>query len=104
MRCIAPLFASLCLVAVKAQAQIPAHIQAEMQFLVGDWTTDARFNDVVQKGRYSAQWAPDKQCLILNIRQGDFAGTGIAGWDPATKEWVETWYRADGARVEVRTS
>ena len=52
------------------------------------------------------RWAPGGHCLIITWSGkqtgADVHASGICGWNPATKEIVETWHLSDGNWNEVR--
>ena len=83
--------------------ELPKKALEEMAFLVGDWEESGTFNGEEFKGTYSARWAPGKHCLILKgYSEGSVAAhaSGIGGWSPDRKQYVEHWYVSSG---EVRT-
>ena len=84
--------------------QVPKKILDEMQFLVGEWETEGTYQGADFRGTYAATSAPGKHCLIMNSKSSAMTATGVNGWDPTTKDIVETWYRTDGFRIEQRFS
>ena len=84
-------------------AGIPESFKANVGQLVGQWTTEGKYNGEAFQGLYSAAWNDDQTCLLLTS-SGEVGARldGIGGWDPAGDEYVETWYRTDGVRFEQR--
>lgn len=86
----------------QTRVKVPEKVLAEMKFLVGTWETEGKLLNQAFKGSATIRWAPGKHCLISNVKSDLMTATAIVGWDPTTKEIVETWYRADGFRIEQR--
>lgn len=86
--------------AEKALPNVPATTIAHFERLLGDWTVDGKVNDEAIKATYSAKWAPGEHMLICTMTwsgpEGDSLGTGINGWDGATKEIVTSEFWNDG--------
>lgn len=106
-RCVVPILylALACLPSVcrgQTEVKVPADVLAQMAFLVGDWETEGKLLDQPFKGKASLSWAPGRQCLISHGESNLMTLSGIVGWDPTTKEIVETYYRTDGIRIEQR--
>jgi hypothetical protein len=81
------------------KVEVPKEALQEMAFLVGEWEAKGTFNDKEISGTYSAQWAPGKHCLRLAIHWKDATSShasGIGGWSPDQKQYVEYWFTSDG--------
>jgi hypothetical protein len=74
----------------------------EIGFMAGYWETTGTFAGTEFKGTSRRSWAPNKLCLVMHGSSNVMKSTGIIGWDPVTKEIVETWHNGLGARVELR--
>jgi hypothetical protein len=70
--------------------------------LAGVWEEEGTFSGDPFKGKSQREWNPGKCCLIMHTESNRAPASGITGWDPKTNEIVETWYTADGVRVELR--
>jgi hypothetical protein len=93
---------SLCL--GQADVKVPGNVLSEMGRRVGTWETEGKYLGQDFKGSTIVSWAPGKHCLVAHTKSQLMAATGIIGWDPATNEIVETWYRPNGIRIENRIS
>jgi hypothetical protein len=72
-----------------------------MTCLVGEWETSVSFNGEKFVGKYSAKWAPGKHCLILSSSLDNDASShasGVGGWSPDRKQYVEHWFTSDGTK------
>jgi hypothetical protein len=85
------------------EVQVPKEALQEMAFLVGEWKVKGTFNGEEMSGTYSAKWAPGKHCLILTSSWSAHA-SGIGGWSPDRKQYVEYWYAANGNKRTFRYS
>jgi hypothetical protein len=83
--------------------EVPKEALKEMAFLVGEWDAKGTFNGEEVSGTYSAKWAPGRHCLILTSSWNGHA-SGIGGWSPDRKQYVEFWYGADGNSRTFRYS
>lgn len=86
----------------QTDVKVPANVLAEMERRVGTWETEGKYLGQDFKGSTKVTWAPGKYCLFVHTKSDRAAATGIVGWDPATNEIVETWYRPNGIRIENR--
>jgi len=98
---VALLMMSSATVRAQEQVDVPERALHEMSLLVGEWEVEATTNGKQAKGTYSAKWASGKHCLILansvKNREGlTLCASGIGGWSPNRKQYVETWYTSDG--------
>jgi len=75
---------------------VPDKALNEMAFLVGEWAVKGTLNGQEMTGTYSAKWAPGKHCLILASTWSAQA-SGVGGWSPDRKQYVEYWYVSDGS-------
>lgn len=65
------------------------------------------FNGKEASGAYSAAWAPGRHCLRLTAQWAGAASaqsSGIGGWSPDEKQYVEHWYASDGTSHTFRYS
>jgi hypothetical protein len=85
------------------KVEVPAEALKEMSFLVGEWESQGTFNGEEMSGTYSAKWAPGRHCLILTSSWNGHA-SGIGGWSPDRKQYVEYWYGSDGNNRTFRYS
>ncbi len=84
------------------KVDVPKEALQEMAFLVGQWETKGTANGEAISGTYSAQWAPGKHCLILRLdwsSGSQVSQSGIGGWSPDQKQYVERWYFSDGTEL-----
>ncbi len=84
--------------------EVPKEALQEMSCLVGEWETSVSLNGEKLVGEYSAEWAPGKHCLILSSSlSGDEAthASGVGGWSPDRKQYVEHWFTSDGVNRTV---
>lgn len=88
--------------AAQTEVKVPEAVLAEMEYLVGEWETEGTVLGRPHTGTATINWVPGKHCLISNATSNLMTATAIVGWDPATNEIVETWYRTDGVRIEQR--
>lgn len=86
------------------ESGVPTPIREAMSGLVGTWQVAGEVDGTSWSGKYTCQWNAGKNCLILNMEYLGLHSTGISGWNPSTRELVETWYRSDGVSVEHRFS
>lgn len=84
--------------------KLPDEIRNQMNFVVGDWTFNAKENDKSTTGFYSARWASEGTCLKLTFRSDTHNSTGLGSWDPVSNELVETWTGPATGRLELRFS
>lgn len=107
MKCLMIAMALLTTSSVVARAQekvdVPKEALQEMAFLVGNWESKGTFDGEQMSGTYSAAWAPGKHCLILTSSLNPPA-SGIGGWSPDRKQYVEYWFAADGNKRTIRYS
>lgn len=92
------------LAAEPAEAKIPENVRAAMTFLVGEWQAEGSSNDLTFTSTETVRWAPGGHCVIKTLKGSFYNGTCLGGWDPSTKEYVETWYLTEGVRIENRYS
>lgn len=104
----AALLMATCAVAMaQNKVEVPKEALQEMAFLVGDWEARGTANGEEISGTYSARWAPGKHCLILRF---DWTGesrvnqSGVGGWSPDLKQYVEHWFISDGRVLTCRFS
>lgn len=82
--------------------KVPANVQAEMAYLVGEWDYTAIENGKKFQGRYTARWAPGKQGLWMTFVSKIHNDFGVSAWDPETGEMVENWYGPTEGRLVLR--
>ncbi len=82
--------------------KVPAKVQAEMAYLVGEWDYTAIENGKTFEGHYTARWAPGKQGLWMTFVSKIHNDFGVSAWDPETGEMVENWYGPTEGRLELR--
>ena len=90
------------IVFAQAEVKLPPAISAELEYLTGSWQTEGLFGGRPSKGEFRGEWAPGKFCVVLQAKSDQGLATGIAGWDPATNEVIETWYNERLEKVELR--
>jgi hypothetical protein len=88
------------------QPALPANIAKELEFFLGEWKAQGNQAGKTLTGRWSAKWAPQKQCILLNALftlDGEEAhGTGISGWDNSKEEVVTRTFYSNGVVEDIR--
>jgi hypothetical protein len=93
---------SASLLQAQKPVKVPAKVQAEMAYLVGEWNYTAIENGKTFEGHYTARWAPGKQGLWMTFVSEIHNDFGVSAWDPETGEMVENWYGPTEGRLELR--
>ncbi|MHB0960319.1 MAG: hypothetical protein ACYC0X_08530 [Pirellulaceae bacterium] len=84
------------------KVDVPKEALQEMAFLVGEWEANGTTNGEEISGTYSAQWAPGNHCLILRFdwtSGSRVKQSGVGGWSPGQKQYVEHWFISDGSAL-----
>ncbi len=90
------------LLSAQESVKVPAKVQAEMAYLVGEWDYTAIENGKKFQGHYTARWAPGKQGLWMTFVSEIHNDFGVSAWDPETGEMVENWYGPTEGRLVLR--
>jgi hypothetical protein len=94
---------SMCPAQLSAQENtLPEEIRKELGFLVGTWNVETDVNGTAGTAKYTAHWTAGNDSLILTFDGADVSATAVGGWDPTSKEIVETWYSPTLGRLTQR--
>jgi hypothetical protein len=81
--------------AYSQEEAVPEDFLKDVEYFIGDWTSEVKFGDRVSEGTWSAKWSAEGKCLIIHMSgipieeeetegQEKAFGTGILGWDGST--------------------
>lgn len=94
------------LMAEPVQSALPADIQNDLGFFVGEWRAEGDVLGMGLTGRWIAKWAPARHCLLITyplILDGqEITGHGVMGWDSAAKELLIQMFYSDGTMETAR--
>ena len=107
---IAALSISAALLSCSAYAQegaVPEEFVKDVEYFIGDWTSEVKFGDRLSEGTWSAKWSAEGKCLIIHMSgvpidqevtedQENAFGTGILGWDATTNSMKDLTFWSSG--------
>ena len=77
-----------------AAATIPNPIVKELQFFVGEWTSEGTVQGTPIQGALTLKWSPGQSCLVgdhrVQLGGEEIRGSAAWGWDSATEELLWT--------------
>lgn len=93
--------------------EIPDEFLEDVQYYIGDWTSEVKSGDRVTEGTWSAKWSAEGKCLIIHMSgvpidqevtegQENAFGTGILGWDPSTNGMKDLTFWSSGNTYDAR--
>jgi hypothetical protein len=84
-----------------AEVKLPADFVRECESYVGDWATEAEIGGVLYRGKWIANWSPEKCCLdthwTADTPNGPASGTRVQGWDATAKKVLVVDFGTDGS-------
>jgi hypothetical protein len=79
---------------------LPEAVQNEMNSYVGTWEGTLEMDGKSSPARWTAAWAPGKQCLVIHeeydLDDGTNKLTALMGYDRIKKQVVNLGFRTDG--------
>jgi len=102
--CLVLLFAA-CEVSA-GEVNLPANFVRDCEYYVGNWATDVEIEGTLYRGKWIANWSPDKTCLVTHwaaeTPNGPAKGTRVQGWDALTKKMLVVDFGSDGTSTIER--